>query len=231
MGTSSLGIDQCVPSKSTPTDKKFYKRDRKTGYFHGFPFLVMLQNLMGNHGKERLKLLRVVSPVRTSALRGKEKVLKGQKAGFGKKWPGSFAKLNHTTCFWKTRQPCLIEGLGKSLAIWPSWGIMQDGECFVLPILARIIKGKGYGCLPTPLKIDGRLQSYKKNSFIRNHSIASLTEYFARQGRCMIPETVEILMRWPEHWTDLKPLEMGRFQEWLRLHGVSYPETSDNSEA
>ncbi len=33
------------------------------------------------------------------------------------------------------------------------------------------------------------------------------------------PPWVEWLMGWPIGWTDLKPLETGKFQKWLRLHG------------
>lgn len=33
------------------------------------------------------------------------------------------------------------------------------------------------------------------------------------------PDWVEWLMGWPIEWTDLKPLAMGRFQQWLSLHG------------
>lgn len=33
------------------------------------------------------------------------------------------------------------------------------------------------------------------------------------------PMWVEWLMGWPVGWTDLKPLEMDRFQEWLQQHG------------
>jgi len=33
------------------------------------------------------------------------------------------------------------------------------------------------------------------------------------------PGWVEWLMGWPIGWTDLKPLEMGKFQQWLNSHG------------
>jgi DNA (cytosine-5)-methyltransferase 1 len=33
------------------------------------------------------------------------------------------------------------------------------------------------------------------------------------------PTWVEWLMGWPLGWTDLKPLEMDRFQEFLQQHG------------
>jgi hypothetical protein len=35
------------------------------------------------------------------------------------------------------------------------------------------------------------------------------------------PMWVEWLMGWPLGWTDLKPLEMDRFQKWLDEHGSS----------
>jgi len=35
------------------------------------------------------------------------------------------------------------------------------------------------------------------------------------------PTWVEWLMGWPLGWTDLKPLEMDRFQQWLQQHGGS----------
>lgn len=38
-------------------------------------------------------------------------------------------------------------------------------------------------------------------------------------GGQLNPGWVEWLMGWPIGWTDLKPLEMDRFQQWKRLHG------------
>ena len=40
-------------------------------------------------------------------------------------------------------------------------------------------------------------------------------------GGKLNPVWVEWLMGWPLGWTDLKPLEMDKFQRWLRLHGKS----------
>jgi hypothetical protein len=38
-------------------------------------------------------------------------------------------------------------------------------------------------------------------------------------GGQLNPTWVEWLMGWPIGWTDLKPLEMDKFQQWLRSHG------------
>ena len=39
------------------------------------------------------------------------------------------------------------------------------------------------------------------------------------------PLFAELLMMWPLGWTDLKPLEMGKFQEWQQQHGQSLNDT------
>ena len=43
-----------------------------------------------------------------------------------------------------------------------------------------------------------------------------------QDGGQLNPTWVEWLMGWPLGWTDLKPLETDKFQQWLRSHGKSY---------
>lgn len=50
----------------------------------------------------------------------------------------------------------------------------------------------------------------------------------ASEGGQLNPLWVEWLMGWPSGWTDLKPLEMARFQEWRQQHSVF---SKDNREA
>jgi DNA (cytosine-5)-methyltransferase 1 len=40
----------------------------------------------------------------------------------------------------------------------------------------------------------------------------------AQAGGALSPMWVEWLMGWPLGWTDLKPLEMDKFQQWLQKH-------------
>jgi hypothetical protein len=40
----------------------------------------------------------------------------------------------------------------------------------------------------------------------------------AEVGGRLNPPFVEWLMGWPLEWTDLKPLEMDKFQEWQQQH-------------
>ncbi len=51
-----------------------------------------------------------------------------------------------------------------------------------------------------------------------------LPEHLSRESRAHVggqlnPNWVEWLMGWPIGWTDLKPLEMDKYQEWLQQHG------------
>jgi hypothetical protein len=39
-------------------------------------------------------------------------------------------------------------------------------------------------------------------------------------GGKLNPTWVEWLMGWPLGWTDLKPLEMDKFQQWQQQHGI-----------
>ena len=45
----------------------------------------------------------------------------------------------------------------------------------------------------------------------------------ATDGSQLNPEWVEWLMGWPIGWTELKPLEMGKFREWQQQHFVNCP--------
>lgn len=41
----------------------------------------------------------------------------------------------------------------------------------------------------------------------------------SRSRRVLNPRFCEMLMGWPDGWTDSRPLGMDRFRRWLRLHG------------
>jgi hypothetical protein len=53
----------------------------------------------------------------------------------------------------------------------------------------------------------------------KNTSIEEARQMGAGNGGKLNPMWVEWLMGWPLGWTDLKPLEMDKFQKWLDEHG------------
>ena len=56
------------------------------------------------------------------------------------------------------------------------------------------------------------------NYVLSNPEITGVT------GGKLNPTWVEWLMGWPIGWTDLKPLETDKFQQWLQQHGESLEE-------
>lgn len=70
--------------------------------------------------------------------------------------------------------------------------------------------GEGAGLLHTPTT----RANYCAPSMQKWKSCQAWRQTFG----CVTPESHEYLMGWPIGWTDLKPLEMGRFQSWLSAH-------------
>ena len=68
------------------------------------------------------------------------------------------------------------------------------------------------GMWPTPAARDWKDGNYPSERKRHTPPLA------VHAGGTLNPEWVEWLMGWPIGWTDLKPLEMDRYQLWLRLH-------------
>jgi hypothetical protein len=124
---------------------------------------------------------------------------------------------------------------------WPRWGMMRDGECWELATLAHRTEGIESGLLerwPTPQSRDykgssGRsmkgteidlptkvkmwptptAHNAKEGGFPSEHSRNTPT-LSAQAGGTLNPTWTEWLMGWPLGWTDLKPLETDKFQQW-----------------
>src|SRR3990167_7143094 len=118
-----------------------------------------------------------VSPAKTSPLPTQSMEyrpgLKGNGVAYGKTWQQSLVWLDRSTSLWRIRQCSLLGGWEPFSETWPAWGIMQHGECFVLPTLALSTLGRGSGYWPTPLASDGI--AWKKNKKSDVHSSISKT--------------------------------------------------------
>jgi hypothetical protein len=68
---------------------------------------------------------------------------------------------------------------------------------------------------PTPTAHNAK-ETNAPSEALRNEPILA-----SRVGGTLNPTWVEWLMGWPLGWTDLKPLEMGRFRSWRQQHGGS----------
>jgi hypothetical protein len=105
---------------------------------------------------------------------------------------------------------------------------MRDGWCWERRTLGLRTGATGSGwLLPTPTAGDASGSGSRNKPGSKAHSGTSLTDAAigdrgtgrAKGGGLLNPTWVEWLMGWPLRWTDLEPLEMGKFQSWLLLHG------------
>lgn len=102
-------------------------------------------------------------------------LLRGSKVknrDFGKSTRVLFGRLDLESSSLKTAQCSLEEDLKTSFAIFPSSGMMLNGDCFMLPSSDMITSGQGFTVWPTPAASDGtrllrKVESYKK--YLRNN--------------------------------------------------------------
>lgn len=225
---SCLGIDASEPSRSSHTHNKSCLPGSETASCHGSRCSATSEPLMLDPTEDELTSWLEAFPARTSASQAKAPASTATDPGSGWKWAASFAKWTPSSSTWRTRQCSLVEDSTEFLETWPAWGLMLDGECLEHTTPALAMSEKGCGFWPTPTRRDSRTlkgsQPPKRaptSGLPLVWTIAlTLTPEKRSAGR-LNPEWVEWLMGWPMGWTDLRPLEMARFREWLQQHGAS----------
>jgi len=126
---------------------------------------------------------------------------------------------------------------------WPRAGLMLNGVCYPQPNAERRISAIESGfMLPTPNTLNhkdsgilGRdwggdllaasklwptpaARDWKDANYPSEHN-RHTPPLEVHAGGKLNPMWVEWLMGWPLGWTDLKPLEMDKFQQWWQQHG------------
>jgi len=175
------------------------------------------QRSMASRGPEPWMLSQGDSHAKTLANAEQAKASKGSAAAYGGKWRESFAKLDPLSLSWKTAQCSLLEDSEQSLETWPEWGLMQSGECFELPALEQPTTERGFTWLLTPTAQSWKAWTFRNPLALirKNHADGNLQEQLMRlYQRMTTPRCQEILMHWPEGWTDSKPLATDGFQQW-----------------
>ena len=214
-------IEQSVLLNLNLTADESYSKGNETESCQSSQSGTMSAPSTANLGEEKSISSAGDSLAKTSQLLGKVMELTEEEAGYGEKWPESLAKYNPNTSSWRTRQCLLFEDLAELLETFPNWGIMQDGECWaVIPPEIVVMANESGFSLMRPTASDGLRHRFKVESLIRvNHGDGNLTEQLARVYRLKLtPLACEILMQFPEMWTDLNQLEMHKFQSWQQQH-------------
>jgi hypothetical protein len=138
------------------------------------------------------------------------------KADYGLRCTESLMKYDPSTHSLRTHQLSLFGGWIECSRTLPRFGLMQDGECFQQPMLEHDTDVRGYGSqgsIGTPIKS----RSYRSDDF--RSGALSPYELCKNDGGVPKIEWLEHLMGWPIGWTDLEPLETGKFQQWSCSHG------------
>lgn len=215
--TCSAG-EHYAPWKLIPTAQDDSCSAKMKGICHRSPFGMMFVPSTDDHGEDLLTWYLEASPASTSPGQARKPELMESTAGFGWKWPESFAKYSPDSRSWKTRQSCLIEGLAAFSETWPNWGSMHDGECLDLTILAPITCAKGRGSWPTPCRGSSHWGgTFQEVGGSKNKLRGTPT------GKLYVnPDFWESLMGWPIGWSGTAPLETAKIREWLQQHSGPY---------
>lgn len=212
-----------APLSVMPTQHKFLHRDKLMEPSQLSQFGLTCEVLTENAGEALLTAYLAASPARTYPLPAAAKASPDQDQACGEKWPGSLARFDPNTCELKTAQHSLFEDSAKSLLTLPRWGTWDATGVWEQEQQIQYVKASGSGLsLLRPTAQCWKAWTFKRiSSLIRkNHADGNIQEQSARCFHKMItPLSNEILMQWPEGWTDLKPLETDKFQQWLQWHG------------
>lgn len=129
----------------------------------------------------------------------------------------AFALYSHDTRSWKTCRVSLLQGTSESFSkTWPRAGMMQDGMCFRRHRLLTKEMGQGSGFWYRPVARDWKGYTKRAGKSLCNQ----LKKLYPDTSGKPMPEFIEQVMGWPIGWTELKPLEMGKFRLWLEQHGI-----------
>ena len=129
------------------------------------------------HGADVCRLSAADFPAPTFPQPGRAQELTEKPAGFGWKWPGSFAKFDRGSSLWRTRQCSLLGNLNEFSGTWPRWGSMRDGECWEQTTQAHRTSGTESGLWPTPRANDAEKRGNFDTTNPRNGLPAAVKRY------------------------------------------------------
>ena len=215
-------IPASVPSRLNLTAEKSSSKDSEMGSCPNSPSGMMSEHSTESHGEDLSMSSAEDSRVKTSAKQGNGLDWKASAADYGRTSYESLAKYCQKSHSLRTRQGLLFEDSTEFWQILPDWGMMRSGECWEVLMPGPPIRESECGfSLPTPLASDGNGGGRNQTSAKGHGASDNLKDYMSIVHRWLyVPVSIsEWLMGWPIGWTDLKPLEMDKFQQWYDSHG------------
>ena len=242
LGATSLNGEPSVQSNGTLMQLAYLPQDKMTEFSRLSRFGMTFRPLMENLGEELLMSYLVDFHSKTSASQEKEQDCQDKDLECGITWQGWLAKFDPNTSTLKTAQCSLFGEESESLKTLPRSGMTVSGMLWERQTLVRHTNETESGFWPTPTVCgnynrkgasatsgDGlatavakwptpTAHNAKETNAPSEHSRNTPT-LTAQVGGALNPTWVEWLMGWPLGWTDLKPLEMDKFQQWQQQHG------------
>lgn len=205
--TFYLDISPFALSSSIRIASKSWRNGKRTGCFPGFQSLPMSASSTASPGADSLMSSQADSPARTSASPAKAQESTVSDPAYGVKWRGSLARFDPVSRSWKTAQHSLIEDSDECSVTWPRSGMTVDGQCYLLPMLGRRTGGNASGLWQTPVADDSvNRVAGKINSRGEPKLSAQVLRRTPGANGSLAPDWVELLMGWPNGWTDLAPI-------------------------
>ena len=221
-----------VQLKSKNTQEMSCSQDKETECLSDSRSGMMSVPSTENLGQEKSTLSQGDSLAKISVQQVKVEDLPENVADYGQSTRELLKKLNLNLSSRKTLRSCEHADSAPSSKTLTAWGIMLDGECWEMGTLADPLCESDYGWWPTPCKTErggrqkpGSHLSLTKflNGYLKGRTGGETRSW--KEGitkKIPHPAFVErTLMNWVTGWTDLKPLEMDKFQLWLQQHGTS----------
>ena len=220
MAVSFADMFQSAPWKSISDAGKFYYNASETAFCPGSPFGTILEHSTENHGAESSKKSAADShaptfhqPEPTTEPTGNRMDWLAQHLGCGLKWHESLKKYNLNLSRLKTRRIYELKDLCEFSKTLTAWGMTLRGVCLDVANSAQTITEPGCGLLPTPTSHNSKEGAYPAEGTRNTPTLA-----FQIGGK-INPDWNEWRMGCPTKWSDLKPLGIDKFQQWLRSHG------------
>ena len=217
--------EQLQPLKLQTTHAVFYCNGKLMDSYLDSLYGMTFAPLMENPGEQKSMSSQVDSHAKTFQSAEKVMDLKEKGPDCGERWQGLLAKFDPITSLWKTPQCSLLEDLEQSLETWSNWGSMLNGACWEETTPNYLIEENEFGCwLPTMTVSMKNGCSSKRYLNSKEYRGSMPMEWIRTSKDCaqyFHPDYAELLMDFPIKWTDLKPLEMDKFQSWRQQHGES----------
>ena len=242
-----------APSSGNRMQLAYLPPDRMTAFSRLSRFGMTFRPLTADRGEALLMSYLEAFRAKTSAQQAEEPGSKESDQACGGRWHGWLAKFDPDTSTLRTAQCSLLGGGQELLQTLPRSGMTRNGMLWERQTLVRRINATESGSWPTPTVCgnynrkglsktsgDGLATAVSKwptptariwkgggRKMTRNDgkSREDMLDWLVEQnGGRLNPMWVEWLMGWPLGWTDLKPLEMDKFQEWRQKHSHFYQE-------